>query len=475
MRKFLSFTLILASVAAGMAQSPSDSEEWIKIGTGLYTDFVVSSVYKANALKISAEFEQSASDPNTYRIPYPYDNWYDFRTSDIIYNRDAATPMVIHVVDDKYAWFEEFNTGLYIDTSDQYGPIVGYITVVPQMLSLIQMSGIQGVIAAAPLSLCSYSEGTMTMSDVYTIPGVSGNEEFPTIRLDVADEPMWRGNYRSQFKIQLPTAKDLDPTMKWNTLEGKARFTDGFTSLFAYNDTPQYPSFEVEIQQNEADPNRYRILNPYAQWKVDYSSYDFQYDDSYNYYINIYTFPEYGLACTDKFLTGLEVRIKENGENNPFEMFGVQNQAYNFYQTYAATFGWYLSEVAEEFGYMFGDFNDGVFTCPGYYEEMYSGQLMQFPTFTGWTGIYAEAEENNYIYTVNKEGKFKIEFPGTYEPGDKPGDEPGEGDGVEEITIDGLVGKVEYYNLQGQPVKNPKPGCVVIERKGKTSRKVIVK
>ena len=510
MRKYISFTKLSAVSALGLlagilvvptpvySQAASPAEEWIKLGTGVYTDFVVSSIYKASSVKISAEFEQSASDPNTYRIQYPYDNWYDHRANDIVYNREKATPMVIHVVDGKYAWFEEFNTGLYIDTADDYGPIVGYVTVVPQALSLISSSGVQGVIAAAPDALCKYSDGSMTMTANYTVPGVSGSEQYPGIRLDVDNEPMWRGNYNGQFLLQLPSAKDLDPNMKWNTLEGKARFTDGFTSLFAYQDTPQYPSFEVEIQQNEANPDLYRIVNPYAQWNIDYSAYDFQYDNSYNYYIYIYTFPEYGLACTNTFLTGLEVRIKNDGDDAPFEMFGVQNQAYYFYQSYAATFGWYLSEVAEEFGYMFGDFKDGVFTCPGYYEEMYSGQMMQFPTFTGWTGSLAEAEENEYIYTVNKEGKFKIELPGTWESSDNPGsgdgngsgDDPGQGNDPGEgndpgqgedpdAGIEGVMSgqenlPVEYFNLQGRRIANPQPGSLLIERRGSSTRKIIL-
>lgn len=455
MKRFYSFIAVSSLALAAMAQSGSD--EWIRIGTGAYTDFVVSSIYDRSPRTLPVEFEQNAQDPTIYRIKQPYAAWDDWRAEGLSYDASTATPMVIHVVDDTYAWFESFNTGLLIDTADAYGPIVGGITVVPMMEGLITTYGIEQVISKAPTALCTYSEGTMTLTATYS--GLGGTNQ-PNVRIDVAGEPIWRGNKNGVFKLQLPTATDLNPEMKWNTLEGKALFVDGFTSLFAYLDEPVYPVLEVEMQQNEADPTLYRIVNPYAGWNVDYSAYDFTYDDQNNYYMTLYTFPEFGLACTDTFLTGLSVRVK--GEEGEFEMFGVQNQAYYFYESYTSTFGWYLSETAEEFGYMFGILGDEEITYPAFYEDEYSGQVMEFPTFTGWTGSYDEALEMGWIYTVNKEGRFKVVFPRKAT------------DGIKNTAVASGEGESpEYYDLTGRRIMEPKRGMIVIERRGPAARKVI--
>lgn len=450
-KTILTTLLILGSLSAGAAENNG----WVKIGSGLFTDIVISSIYNTNGAKISVDFEQSESDPNTYRIKAPYANWSDRRAEKISYRPAEATPLVFHVVNDKYAWFEQFNTGLYVEEADDYGPIVGMITVVPTVEALIKTYGVQTVYANYPSAFCVFDAGTLTLTELRE------EDNSPNVRLDVAGEPIWKGNKNSRFKMQLPTAEDLDPEMKWNTLEKKAKFTDDFTTLFAYQDEPQTPTLEVEIQQNQADPDHYRLVNPYAEWNIAYSAYDIEYDTDNNYYIHIYTFPELELACTDTFLTGLNVRQK--GSDDPFEMFGVQNTAYYFYFSYASSFGWWLIDVAQDFGYMLGTFEDGIFTCPATYQEEYSGQMMDFPTFTGWTGDYDEAEELGYTYQVNKHGAFRVEIP------------QGKADSSGTTMLpQNETETLQYYDLQGRRIMNPAKGSIVIERRGSQVRKIIV-
>lgn len=451
---------LLQSAAVEKSQE-AVSDNWVKIGTGAYTDVVISSIARSVPRVLSVEFEQNADNPNIYRIRAPYANWNDYRAEELVsYHPERATPMIIHVVDGRYAWFEEFNTGFYIDTADEYGPIVGEIAVCHAAENLIAVNGITTVINAASSALCNYSDGTMTLGIEHSYPTSSGTVSGANVRIDVAGEPIWKGNHSGAFCVQLPTAKDLNPNMKWHTMEGKAKFTDGFTALFAYKDAAVYPTMEVEIQQNEADPNVYRLVNPFAQWESDYTSYDFAYDSSSNYYITLYTFPELGLVCTDSFYTGLSVKVKETEDasaEDAFDMFGIENQAYYFYKSYAIRFGWYLSDVAEEFSYMFGHFKDGVVTYPANYEDEVSGQTMQYPTFVGWLGYYEDALENNETYATNKTGQFKVVFPGAEDM-----------DSIEEkfISDDGGNGSAEYYNLQGCRVEQPRPGTLVIERRG---------
>ena len=441
-------------------RSAADDGEWIKLGTGMFTDFVVSAMYGYKTAPIEADFQQSVSDPNTYRIYRPYANFTDRRAEGLTYNPANATPLVFHLIDGQYAWFESFDTGLFVNTADMYGPIVGEVTVTPSMETFINQYGLPTVIDQIPTSLCVFKEGTLTLTTDCQVPTVSGYLSYPTVCIKVDGEEMYDGNKNNAFKMQLPDAIDLSDEFKWTTMEGMALFTDGFSSLFAYQEEPQSPVFDVEIQQNVADPTLYRLVNPYADWNLNYSSYEFEYDTNDNYYMKIYTFPEYNNACTNIFYTGLMTKIK--GEDEPFEVFGVQSQAYYFYESYAKKYGWYLSETADEFRYMFGNFEDGVFSCPATYEDDYYGQIVEFPTFTGWRGSYDEAMENDWIYAVNRQGTFKVVFP-----------EAREEDDITAISIDNETSAAEYFDMMGRRVLNPAPGSIVIERRGNKSVKII--
>lgn len=450
--------LIITAGALFGAPASAVAAEWVKLGTGLYTDVVISSIFKTKSATLSVEFEQSVDDPNTYRIQYPYANWHDKRADDSMwYNSEKATPMVFHIVNDKYAWFEEFNTGLYIDTADEYGPIVGEVSVCLAAQDLIKDYGVATVLSSAPLAFCRFNDGTFTLTTNYALSGY----EYPNVRIDVAGEPIWRGNYNGAFCTQLPDAPDLDPSVKWTTLEGKGKFTDAFSALFAYQDEPRYPTFDVEIQQNVAEQTVFRVVNPYADWQNPYSAYDIACDNSTNHYLIIRTFPDYDLACIDFFDTGLKVE--------GLGPFGVQSQGYFFYYDYASTFGWYLEEVVEEFPYMFGEFKDGVFSCPAYYQEEYSGQMMDFPMFTGWVGCYKECLENDELYVVNKQGNFKVVFPGAVDDDDDTNSIVPVPD-----TTD-YESPAEYFTIQGLRVPRPTaPGIYIEARPGLPARKIIV-
>lgn len=449
--------------APAFSQSKTDDGEWVKLGSGMFTDFVVQAMYGYRTDPIEADFQQSVSDPNTYRIVRPYANFIDRRAEGLTYNPAKATPIVFHILDGGYAWFESFNTGLYVNTADQWGPIVGEVTVTPSMETFINDYGLQTVLEQIPTSLCRFDAGTLTLKSQCQVPTVSGYSNYPTVCIKVGGEEMWDGNKNDAFRAMLPDAKDLPEKYKWTTLEGKALFTDGFSSLFAYRDEPQSPEFEVEIQQNVADPDLYRLVNPYAEWNLPYTAYEFSYDNSDNYYMLIYTFPEVGKACTNTFYTGLLTRIK--GDDDPFEMFGVQNQAYYFYESYASKFGWYLFETAEEFGYMFGEYADGVFSCPATYPDEYSGQIMEFPTFTGWRGSYDEAIENDWTYAVNRQGTFKVVWPDARDDEDTSG--------VADAVMNTEDAPAVYYDMTGRRIADPAPGSIVIERRGEKAVKLI--
>lgn len=438
--------LLDAPAVQKKAAAADDASEWKRLGTGLFTEVMVSSIYKnVRPVSIPAEVEQSVSDPNTYRMKAPYENWRDHRSEGIFtYDPEKATPLIFHVVNNQYVWFESFDTGLYIDTADDYGPIYGELTLNFQSEALVKGNGFNTVLAVVPGCLAKYDNGTITLDAQCSLSGQS----YWNVIMGMTEPENWAANQDGSFRIQLPFAENLDPNMQWTTLGRKALFTDDFTTLLTGpNLDPVYNEWEVEIQQNVADPTLYRLVNPFEGWEDPYKYYNVSYDNSTNHYINIQTFPDYGKACTDRFYTGLSVE--------GFGEFGIESAAYNFYFTQAIKQGWYFFELADEYPEIFADFNEGVITCPASFAT-------EYPMYMAWM-----SREPESIYRLNEGGRFKVVFPEARED-----DESGDTTGIciPEIGADTTV---EYFTLQGVRVERPAKGQLVIERRGANTAKII--
>lgn len=462
---------MLTADAPKVGADATKETQWRRLGTGLFTEVMVSSIYypQVKPVSIPAEVEQSLTDPNTYRIKAPYENWRDFRSEGIFtYDPEKATPMIIHIVDNKYAWFEEFDTGLYIDTEDAEGKIYGEIKLSHQAQHLIEGVGFDAVLSNLPGCLATYDKGTITLGAGCTL----GGDYYFNASMEMTEPDWWPANRDGSFRIQLPFAENLDPQMQWTTLEGKALFSDDFTTLLTGPDLdPVYNEWEVEIQQNVANPDLYRLVNPYEGWEDPYKYYNVTYDNSTNHYINLYTFPKYGKAATDRFFTGFSVE--------GFGRFGMESTAYNFYFTEAQAFNYTFEDVAEEFPELFAEFKDGVITCPATFAADYYGSELDYPMYMAWMSSNPEG-----IYRLNEGGRFKVVFPEAREdnqdPGEDPGkdpeEDPGEGPGDDSgigMTQIEEYSNVEYYTPQGVRLEHPKKGQLVIERRGDKTAKVI--
>ncbi|MBD5356358.1 MAG: hypothetical protein HDR88_05050 [Bacteroides sp.] len=219
---------------------------------------------------------------------------------------------------------------------------------------------------------------------------------------------------------------------EWVTLEGYAKYTDAFTDVFAAeNEEKVYPVLEVTIQQNIENPSIYRLVNPYKNWSNPYSC-NVTYDDSKNYYMEVYTLEESGKAYISIFETGLSLKGKG--------MLTVESDINYFGEFYT------IEDMLASFPNAFGSFDDGVIT----YGASYKLEGYEFPTINGWYGEYTPYGD---IFGVNQSGNFKIELPSTSV-------------GVESIESS-KINSTEYYDIQGKRVINPSNGLYIkIERLG---------
>lgn len=415
-----------------------EPENWTPIGQGTYTDVVLSSFFQVTPARIPVTFEQSDDDPNTYRIVAPYDNWYDSNFDGIVtYNYNNATPMVFHIVDNKYVWFEEFNTGLYIDITSGSTTLKGDIIMLCNAETMIQINGIETIIQNLPASLGKYNQGNITWSANFNQYG----QIYSNILLAIGNKNsgFYTGNSNGQFLILMPNAAEVDPNEGWTTLEGKALYTDTLTELFVMDDDAEPQVLEVEMQRNDENPNIFRLVNPYATWQRGPGMSDITYDKSQNYYMEIHTFPEKGLAYFEDFYTGLQTALGPMGVTTDAAYYGAQ-------------YG--IDRVISAYPDMLGGFYDGVFTYGASYLD---DNLEPQPTILLWFGYNDDSD----VYLTNQSGKFKVVFPANYADS-----------GVENVISAEDVA-TEYYTLQGVKVANPEKGTIVIVKKGNQVKKQV--
>jgi hypothetical protein len=233
-------------------------------------------------------------------------------------------------------------------------------------------------------------------------------------------------------------ASEESTDAEWVDLTGKALYTDSFTDIFAANGEEKvYDELEVSIQQNVADPTLYRLVNPYKEWKNPYSA-SLVYDDSKDYYLELYTLPEEGNFYIKRFETGL---MKDGTD-----MFGIVSDVDYYSDFYSVEY------LNEKFAGLFGTYEDGVLT----YAAKYSMEGYDFATLNSWLGTY---NPSGSVTAVNESGNFKVVLPTSTV-------------GVYRITTT-EISSPEYYNIQGEKISAPKKGEIVIVKNGGKTMKVL--
>lgn len=238
--------------AGGEVKKKAESEDkWEYLGKGAYTDLAFG-VFGVPSPTVEVEFEKSTTTENRYRIVDPYKN-VTVNSSDFSFSYDAesATPIVFDVIDGKYVFVHEFNTGWFVEGAGDIGVVMNaqYI--------LDAGYGMDVVVDEVPDALCEYREGRITANKYFA----NGAQQAATFLVTLsADSNLYLGNGNGDFCIMMPGAKEPDPNEGWRDY-GVASFTDVFIPAL-FSDVEE-TTFDVPIQQNEENPGVFRLVNPY--------------------------------------------------------------------------------------------------------------------------------------------------------------------------------------------------------------------
>ncbi len=233
---------------------------------------------------------------------------------------------------------------------------------------------------------------------------------------------------------------------EWESI-GMATFTEGF--ICSQDVLPQFFSpetYDVEVEQNKANPGLIRIVNPYDGW----SNTKYVLNHAHRHYIYI------NIENPDKvYITEspLGLRIDPYGE------FLIDS----LFAQYISIYG----ESSKDWNISGGTLKDGIISYDG------NCNILIYPTSWGQY-LYANykdnpdydasrAEEPGYNVPKYLGGDFRLDLTRTT--------------GVTDLisgNVDNDAAVAEYYNLQGVRLDRPMPG-INIERRGTTTRKIIIR
>lgn len=256
---------------------------------------------------------------------------------------------------------------------------------------------------------------------------------------------------------------------------GNATFTDGWfipeLAAVLYDGNPELPPYDVKVFRNDADPNIYRLYDPYAPLNVYFNGDEPETSENY-LTVNAsliagcieldLTDPDCVLVIPSEY-SGLNTTIFGMG------MFYMTNEAGEYvYIPTVDTQGMTKQElydtwkmIAPEFGYQLSTYDkasnlvvikDAKFTMSGY-----SG-------YSTWNAFNAWAFEGDdtFEYMVSK----KVDMTSVIQLPDPAG--------INNIIMDKTNSTLEYFNLQGVRVQNPSNG-IYIRRQGNDVQKVYVR
>ena len=216
----------------------------------------------------------------------------------------------------------------------------------------------------------------------------------------------------AQFSVNDPEAG------KWKSI-GKAKVTVDIIETLFGKDVAEY---EVEIENNIANPAKYRVIDLYGE------AYPLEYDrfvaSDFTHYLEF--------DCTDP--TNVVVKTSNIGIDMGGDWFMVISQD-----------EWYKQAGRTNKKPVYGTFADNVIDFP-------QGSIM----------TSCDAIENlGGVAGAWYDGKLNVKISGT--------------SGIESITVNDSNAPVEYFNLQGIRVAEPVEGQLYIRRQGKTVSKQIVR
>ncbi|MDE6393191.1 MAG: hypothetical protein K2L59_08000 [Muribaculaceae bacterium] len=365
----------ISSLNTDSPRKEAASDEWTSIGTGTYTDAILSDFFTTvEPTTFDVEIEQNVADPDTYRIVNPYANWTN-PYSNVTYHDEMTNYLVFHIYDGRYAWIEDFNTGVeFVDEETPLGDEGDYfLKALSNTAALVDYNGIDLVASVLPSALATYENGVIRQPATYT----NGGRTYYSLLLEWADcsDSYYIANSGGDFMITMPGA--TVPQTEWVSL-GTGKYTDDIlASLFSDIDVE---TMEVEIMQDADDPTHFCIPNPYAAHSATLTN-------NGNGMLEFYVIDE-TYAYFTKMNTGIVFGSTElNAKMNVSSMI--------------STYG--HSMVYSVYPDAFLQYDNGIITASTYFvdgEDEYPVLLIPYGG-------------NNYI--ANKSGMLCIEFPSAAE------------------------------------------------------------
>lgn len=236
-----------------------------------------------------------------------------------------------------------------------------------------------------------------------------------------------------------------DDNEGWTRL-GMATFQDGWLlPAFSIDQTDPKNWYKVELQQNDAEPDYYRLVDPYR------GAFPMS---EYNESQEAHGYIEFNIADPDNvFFTVTSSGFAYNDPNVPIRVFYCYNLTTFFMMRYQCSAADVKKEMGDDMHYT--TFKNGVVHIPSYEVD---GRLFN-ETMWGDQSEQGSGWEENDGTPVNME--TKIWFPGVNPFG-----------AVDAIDDDNDA-PVRYFNLQGLEVSNPGPGIYIRTRGSKVTKKVI--
>ena len=239
-----------------------------------------------------------------------------------------------------------------------------------------------------------------------------------------------------------------DPNSGWTSL-GNATLQDGWVlPRFGIDQRDAKNWYEVELQQNDENPNLYRLVDPYKG----------------------------NCPVKDKNTSKTTGYIQFNVSNPDFVTFdevdagfvcgsvGISKMfASNMVTYYCKSFKISLDDFIKNYSYSptfktGSTFKNGVVTLPAestFLYGWYNDTTFGYPGDPDGGAQWTDPDNNRKFLNM----ETKIFFPSL--------------SGIFDNAVDDLNAEVEYYNLQGVRVEKPRAGEIVVKRQGTSVSKII--
>lgn len=418
-----------------------DSAEWVEIGEGYYKDVFFSELFNKKPQTFKVKWEQKKDDPTIYRIPNLYENM-DFSEYGgyLTFNASNCEPMVIQTYYTDYAFFSEFDTGVYCTYKNATTDYTGRVSMLMNGEYLLNYNSPEAIIVYCPECMMQLNQGTFRMEPYFVDDqGYRWYNQLGVCNVTyTSKDTVFHGNSGGDFALTMPGYDEYDDNADWEDL-GNCLFRDVFTEGL-YPDTPRYGEWEVPMQRSKSDATYYRLVNPFKYW--DNPFINISYDNDKNYYMTliIREYEGFSLVGIPEFRTGLEL--------DGYGAFSVGNQAADQVKVTTDFLGLYAAYPG-----CLGMMQNDEIT----YESHCVIDMTFYQNFYGFVGPF---DWNGQFISVNGSGNFYIRMPNAA--------------GIDTVITDSnLNAPIEYYNLQGVKVLNPEKGKPVIRRQGKSSKVVI--